>query len=332
LLLGSASATIECMSRYSPRAVFLLCATLAFAAPALAAKLDVPPDARAALEKIYSGDPEAAVEDARRLQKAQPQHPLGYVLEAEALWWKIWCTSAEFKYGMTYARHRAKVPADQHYLDLAAKASSLAEAQIARHDSAEMQFYAGMGDALAARLYGLRAENRAAARAGVRAREHLLRAIALDPELADADFGLGLYNYYADTLSAMARVLRFFMGIPGGSKQEGIRQLQHAIAEGTLTPAEARFYLAINLHNYDHQYERALRVARPVVEKYPSNPLFQLILGDLYAKLGRREQAAESYRAAAALTVRDPECRAHIQDLVRASLAAVGADPTVAAH
>jgi len=188
-----------------------------------------------------------------------------------------------------------------------------------------MQFYAGMGDALAARLYGLRGESRNAARAGVRAREHLLRAIALDPGLADADLGLGLYNYYADTLSAAARVLRFFMGIPGGSKQDGIQQLEHAIAEGVLTSTEARFYLAINLHNYDQKYERALELAGPLVEKYPANPLFQLIRGDLYAKLGRKESAAECYRAAAALPVRDPECRAHIRELVRASLAAVGA-------
>jgi tetratricopeptide (TPR) repeat protein len=195
-----------------------------------------------------------------------------------------------------------------------------------------MQFYAGMADALTARLYGLRGETRNGARAGVRAREHLLRAVALDPDLADADFGLGLYNYYADTLSAAARVLRFFMGIPGGSKQEGIRQLEHAIGDGNLTPAEARFYLALCLHNYDQKYERALEIAGPLVAKYPSNPLFQLIRGDLYAKLGRKEQAAECYRAAAVLPVRDPECRAHIQDLVRASLAAIGADASASAH
>ncbi len=311
---------------------FLICFVLISGAAIRCAKLAVPPAAYAAIDKIYSGDPDAAMEDARRLEQEQPEHPLGYALEAEALWWKIWCTSAEFKYGMTYARHRAKLAADQHYLDLGAKASSLAEAQIARHDSAEMEFYAGMADALTARLYGLRGENRNAARAGVRAREHLLRAVALDPDLADADFGLGLYNYYADTLSAAARVLRFFMGIPGGSKQEGIRQLEHAIAEGKLTPAEARFYLAINLHSYDRQYERALQVAGPLAEKYSSNPLFQLIRGDLYSKLGRKEQAAECYRAAAALPVRDPECREHIQALIRTSLAAIGADAVVRAH
>jgi len=60
---------------------------------------------------------------------------------------------------------------------------------------------------------------------------------------------LGLYNYYVDTLSTMARVLRFMMGIPGGSKEEGIRQLHLAMLYGQVTPVVARFYLAINLHN-----------------------------------------------------------------------------------
>jgi tetratricopeptide (TPR) repeat protein len=319
-------AAVEFMRRSVLRGfALLICTALTSAAPIRGAKLDLPPAANAVIDQIYSGDLEAAVAGAHQLEQEQPEHPLGYLLGGEALWWRIWCTSAEFKYGMSYPRHRAKLPADQYYLDLAARVSSLAEAQAARHDTADMQFYAGMGDALAARLYGLRGETRNAARAGVRAREHLLRAIALDPGLADADLGLGLYNYYADTLSAAARVLRFFMGIPGGSKQEGIQQLEHAIAEGVLTPAEARFYLAINLHNYDQKYERALELAGPLVEKYPSNPLFQLIRGDLYAKLGRKESAAECYRAAATLPVRDPECRAHIRELVRASLAAIGA-------
>ena len=163
-----------------------------FGAEAQAEKLALPPGTSAALEKIYSFDTEGAIADAQRLEKEQPDHPLGYLLEAEARWWKIFCTSAEFKYGLTDARHRPKLAADQHYLELAAKASSMALAHLKNHETAEMQFYAGMGDAFAARLFGLRAENRAAARAGVHAREHFLRAFKLDPELADAEFGLGL--------------------------------------------------------------------------------------------------------------------------------------------
>ena len=125
----------------------------------------------------------------------------------------------------------------------------------------------------------------------------------------------------------MARVFRFFMGIPGGSKQEGVRLLEHAISGGVLTPNIARFYLAMNLHRYDQQYERALNVISPLAEKYPSNPLFQLARGDLYAKLGRKQQSLACYRTAASLAVRETECQAHIQQLIRASIAALGLLP-----
>jgi len=291
---------------------------------ARASQLSLPPETPAILDKIYSFDLEGAQEAAKQLQKERPDHPLGYLLESDALWWRIWCTAAEFKYGISDARRRSKLPADQHYLELATTASSLASAQLRQKESAEMQFYAGMADAATARLYSLRGENRNTARFGVRARDHFLRAKALDSTLADADFGLGLYNYYVDTLSAMARILRFFMGIPGGSKQEGVRLLEHAISDGVLTPNVARFYLAMNLHRYDQQYGRALATIGPLVEKYPSNPLFQLARGDLYAKLGRKQQALQCYRAAASLQVRDSVCQARIQLLVRNSVTALG--------
>jgi len=317
---------------FTPCAMFLCTLAACFFAPeARAQKLTLPPGASVAIERIYSFDLDAAIGDAQRMQHEYPDRPLGYLLEAEALWWRIWCTSAEFKYGMMDARHRPKLAADKRYFDLVASASSFAQASLQQHETAEMQFYAGLADAFAARLYGLRGENRATARAGVHARAHFLRAVQLDPQLVDADFGLGLYNYYADTLSSIAKFLGFFMGIPGGNKQEGILQLEDDIAHGVLTPDEARFYLALDLHRYDQRYEEALAVIGPLVEKYPSNPLFQLAKGDLYGKLGRKEQAIACYRAAAAPPEQDPECRVHIQELVRKSLAAQGvANPSAA--
>ncbi len=311
------------IARRAGLACLLLVAPLAI--PARASKFTLPPETPAIIDKIYSFDLQGAVEAAKRMEQERPNHPLGYLLEAEALWWRIWCTSADFKYGMSDARRRPKLEADQHYFQLAARALSLAEAQIKQGESAEMQFYAGMAEASSARLYALRAENRNAARSGVRGREHLLRAKALDADLADADLGLGLYNYYVDTLSAVAKILRFFMGIPGGSKQDGVRLLEQAIAQGVLTSHVARFYLALNLHRYDQQYEKALNVLGPLVEKYPANPLFQLARGDLYAKLGRKQQALACYRVASALPLQDAECQSRVQDLVRASITALGA-------
>jgi hypothetical protein len=312
------------------RHVLLLAAAFLFPLLSPAQPPDVNPTAKYILDQIYSGDLTGALDSAQKLQQDRPDHPIGYLLEEEAISWKIWCTSAEYKFGMSYARRRAKLPSDQHYLDLASKIIQLSESRIAASGdtaaTADMHFYAGMGDAFFARLYGLRAENRTAARYGVRARERLTRAQALAPNLADADFGLGLYNYYADTLSSMAKMLRFFMGIPGGNKQEGIRQLNLAISDGILTPVEARFYLAISLHNYDQKYEQALEVSAPLEEKYPSNPIFQLIRGDLFAKLGRKVQAIAAYRAAASRHLTDPESDARVQALAHASLQSIGAN------
>ncbi len=307
-----------------PFFLFVLVVVFLAAPPACAGKLNLPPTATEGLRLLYNGDPDAALPLFRQLQQQQPEQPLGFLLEAEARWWKIYCESLEIKWNLIDAWHRGRLPEDNDYLALADKAAQLAEAQLARKDTPGMHLYAGMGLLLRARLLGLRDERRATARAGVRAREHLLRAIELDPELADAYTGLGLYNYYVDTLSTIAKVLRFFMGIPGGSKRMGMQQLEHAMKDGELTAVDARFYLAKNLRNYDQQYERAAEVLAPLAEQFPRNAIFPLLIGDMNAKLNRREKAVANFQSAAILAFQRPECVKHVLEVIRAALAALG--------
>ena len=121
----------------------------AWPAPARAAGLDLPPEAERGLHLLYSGQPEAALAEFRKIEAAQPDHPLGYLLEAEQRWWQIYCEACEIKWNMVDAWYRPKLPADDAYLALTDKGASLAEARIAQADSAEMRFYAGMAYALA---------------------------------------------------------------------------------------------------------------------------------------------------------------------------------------
>jgi tetratricopeptide (TPR) repeat protein len=288
-------------------------------------KLILPPSVPAILDNIYAGRGDLALPEIYKLQKQEPENPLGYLLEAETEWWRIWCVSAEFKYGMTMARHHEKAPGDEHYLKLTETAYALAQGKLKEQNSGEMHLYAGMAEAQSARLLAMRSEYRAGARAGVKAREEFRQALALDPQLADAYTGLGLYNYYVDTLSTLAKALRFLMGIPGGTKEEGIRQLKKGMEEGQISAQLARFYLALNLFNYDQRYEEALQVITPLTEKYPKNAIFLLMKGDLNAKLGRKQLAEPCYRAAkqAASEIVDGECRAKLQQLARESLEAV---------
>jgi len=309
------------------RMLFFLGAVLLLPIGGRASELNVPPQATEAIRLMYSGKPDQAIELAHHLEAARPEHPLGYLIEADVLWWEIYCRWMERKYNTidAWSHQRAPEPEDNAYLALADKVTHLAEAGISKSDTAEMELYAGLGYASRARLTGLRYEKMPTARAGVEARKHLLRCLELDPDMADANLGLGLYNYYVDTLSAMAKVLRFFMGIPGGDKRVGLRQLETAAAKGELTQVEARFNLAKNLRNYDRDYTRALAAAAPLTSEFPENPLFLLVAGDIAEKLGRNDEAAMRFRAAAAAPMEDAACSVRVQKLVREALAALGA-------
>ena len=285
----------------------------------------LPPAAIEVLHDLYSGNTERATSAAIRMESDSPNDPLGYLLEGEVRWWRLYCASLEYHFNfleMKHLPHAAKNDAD---LALATHEISLSESQLARTETAEMHLYAGMGYALRARLMDLHGDHGGTARAGVRAREHFLRAKELDPEMADADFGLGLYNYYVDTLSGIARALRFFMGIPGGSKKDGVRQLETAIAHGEMTGPEARFYLAVNLRTYDREYERAAVLLEPLARDYPQNPVFTLMLANMNSLLNRKEKAEALFRTAESMAVGDSACAARVKQISAAGIAKLAA-------
>jgi len=316
-----------------PLRTFPLCFALCLAvtvgkAPQVhAAPLNLPPEATEGLQLLYSGQSAAARALFERLEQQEPNDPLPYLLEADVHWWDIYCTSCEIKWGFIDAWRHPKSSEDDAYLALCTKAINLAEASIAQHDTAEMELYAGMGYLLRTKLLGVRDDRSGTARAGVAARQHLLRCLTLDPQMTDAYTGLGLYNYYVDTLSSIARILRFFMGIPGGDKREGIRQLKIAMNDGPLTAVEARFYLAKNLRTYDLNYAQALDILTPLVKQYPANPTFALLMGDVEGELGHKDLAAQYYHAAAAATPSDTACAARVAKLAHDAEAALAAPP-----
>lgn len=286
---------------------------------ARAGGLKIPPDVQKALDTLYSGDAQQAAALARVLEQKDPGDPLGYLIEGEALWWERYCEACELKWGMVEAWTHNKRTDDDSYFALADRAIRLAEMHLAKSDTAQMHFYAGMGYALKVRVYGVRGENRAAAKAAISARTHMLDALALDPETADATAAMGLYNYYVETLSAVLKILRFFMGIPGGDKEKGVEQMEIGMNQGTLLAVDVRFILARALRQYDRKYEEALKIAQPLVERYPRNPMFLLLVGNLNAELGRNDQAQAYFRAVARLPAgAGSPCLMHSQKLANA--------------
>ena len=111
-------------------------------------------------------------------------------LEALSLWWQI------------------QLDPESRALDaaFAAKAkAAIAEAErmtAAEPERAEAWFYLGAAYGVRAQWRVLRVERLAAARDGKRIKESLERALALDPAMHDAEFGIGMYRYYADVAPA----------------------------------------------------------------------------------------------------------------------------------
>jgi hypothetical protein len=307
--------------------VALFAAALLFPLRARAAGLELPAAVKQGLDLLYSGQTEEAIALFQQVQKNAPDQPAGYFLEAGARWWQIYCEACEFKWNMIDAWKGTRNADDVAYFALTDKTIQLAEASIASGDSAEMELWAGMGWLLRARLLALLDVRRGAAQAAVKARTHLLRCLALDPQMYDAYAGLGIYNYYVDTLSGIAKVLRFFMGIPGGDKQDGIRQLRIAMEKGVVARVESRYYLAKNLRNYELDYAASIELTTPLVADYPRNPFFRLLLGDDQAKLGHREPAAANLRAAVEIPVANPVCAQRIHSVATQELAVLTARP-----
>ena len=146
------------------------------------------------------------------------------MLQANATWWKIYYISANLIDPDVFdVANMEDTPYDSHFEDLDRVAIHKAEALSRKQqDVARNLLYEGFAYALRARLDGLHDRDLATARAGKKMRSLLLQALALDPSLTDAYLGIGIYNYFVDTLSSIVKFLSVFIGLPGGSRTEGL--------------------------------------------------------------------------------------------------------------
>lgn len=258
------------------------------------------------MARLMNGDPGNAAAIFRQIQAEDPASPLGYLLEADAAWWKIYYTTADIIDPDVFdVVSSTSTPYDSEFHSLIQTTIQKAKTCIAQHqDVARCTLYEGMAYALMGRLDGLRAQDLAAARDGKKMRALLLTALHLNPRLTDAKAGLGLYNYYVDTLPGIIKMLRFLIGLPGGNRSVGLQQLADAAAHGEFVRAETKFYMAKNYtRSNEKQFGKALQLFQELSEDYPQNPFWKLMVASVSMRLGQRRQGEALYRQVQAETV-----------------------------
>lgn len=140
---------------------------------------------------------------------------------------------------------------------------------------AEAWFYLGASLGARSQWKVLREERLSAARDGKQIRAALEQALDLDPGMHDATFGVGLYRYYADIAPAYLRWLRWMFLLPGGDREEGLAQMEHAAQLGTIVRNEASYQLHVVYLWYEERFLDALRIVRSLQARYPRNPHFR---------------------------------------------------------
>lgn len=251
------------------------------------------------VDLMMNGDLDGATTVFRQIQIQDPHSPIGYLLEAEALWWKIYYSTANLLDPEVFdVASIAVTPHDAHFNDLIAVAIERSEAGLqARDDVARNLLYEGMAYALRGRLEGLRGKDLPTGRAGKKMRSLLLRSVQMDPRLTDAYLGLGVYNYLVGSLPLAEKIFQYVVALPPGSRESGLEQLRRAAKEGELTCGEAKFYLAKDLsRTSEGSYAKSLALFEELAHDYPNNPLWPLVAASLKYRLGLKPESEALYR------------------------------------
>ncbi|HET7293163.1 MAG TPA: hypothetical protein VFM88_12110 [Vicinamibacteria bacterium] len=260
----------------------LLLGSLVFLASAAVRAPEPEPGIEAALHLLYDGSTDAALEVLAAMKALGPDDPLPAYFDALALAWKL-------------EQRPETRELDAELLRRADHAIALADVRLrGAPDDVHALFARGAAHGVKSRLHLFRRERSGAAREGVRMREDLLRVVALEPGHEDARFGLALYDYYADVLPRMLKLLRLLAGLPGGDRERGLAGLRRAAHRARWHGTEAQAQLYEILAFYEEDHDQALAAIRSLREQYPGSPLWGLKLTEhLRDRLSLYRKAAD---------------------------------------
>ncbi len=150
----------------------------------------------------------------------------------------------------------------------------LGEAAVkANPKDASARFFLGGAYGYEARYLALQERWWDAYQKGKRGVGHLERVVKERPDFADAHLGLGIYHYYADVIPSVLKFFSTFVGM-NGDRERGLREIHHALREGTMVREEARFFLAEIYSTFEKDHWKALEFSRSLRDEFPENELF----------------------------------------------------------
>jgi tetratricopeptide (TPR) repeat protein len=182
------------------------------------------------------------------------------------------------------------------FLAQAAEAIAAAEA-LERSQPADPEVRLLLGLALGSKALadGARRNYLAAWQALREAHRRFQEALQLDPDLVDAQYGIGLYQYSLGRLPALLKPLVSLV-LPPGDPSHGLPEVERVAERGTYLKMTARMALLRLYAGPEQKYAEALRWGRDLLQRYPGNPDVYFATAHAASELGRFPEALEIAR------------------------------------
>ena len=230
------------------------------------------------IDRVYNLEFDAADSDFHAIVALHPEHPAGYFFLAMVDWWKI---VLDFDNESLDDQFLSK-------LDIVIdKCDSLLDIN---PDNVTALFFKGGALGFRGRLRANRGSWIKAANDGRLALPVVQHAFKIAPDNYDILLGMGIYNYYAEAIPEQYPIVKPLMiFFPSGDKKKGIEELHTAAANAKYASVEASFTLLQLYYTHEHEFGKALEVAKELFARYPRNVVFHRYLGRCYVSLGRWE-------------------------------------------
>ncbi len=232
------------------------------------------------INSVYNLEFEKAEKEFQYLADTYPQHPAGKFFLAMADWWRIMLDVDNESLDAQFIK-KLEVVIDMcdSLLDI-------------NSDDVTALFFKGGALGFRGRLYANRGSWIKAANDGRMALPIVQHAFKIAPENFDILLGIGIYNYYAETIPEKYPLVKPLMVFfPSGDKHKGIRQLTTAALRAQYASVEASYFLLQLYYSYERQLDKALEIANALHVRFPNNVVVHRYIGRCYVSQNKWEEA-----------------------------------------
>jgi tetratricopeptide (TPR) repeat protein len=229
------------------------------AAPAAPPEVDYEANIQKTLAAIYDGHDKEAVQLLAALENARPGFPAPAIYRSLLAYWRAFGDPGD----------TTKIEQFRKVSDDAIRIGS-GWTEVHSEDADGWRYLASAFGQRAQFSVSVAPNGADVVRYGLRARDAVMKAYNLDKGNKDVLIGLGAANYFAANIPWFLRPIAFALGVRGGDREEGMRQIREGMEQGKHSGVEGAMVLSGALYTEAKYAELYKVLTERVTSVHPS--------------------------------------------------------------